>query len=213
VQCKILPETSSSGTDTQPELIEAMEKEIETRIREEYERKMAAKKRLALNMPQDSSGGADESSGPLVKPKPLLTTKNPTMKMEFTEELVAHKSPTGSGGTGFSFREQSNIDYLLNRDPMKEFFSLTCQSIKLNSPHMNTICTIDTEQLYIKANKMNIPFFKWASWIEDFLNKEFLRAALKKSRRNGISSKPNTKTFLAAEKITQQKLMDQAKFF
>jgi len=60
---------------------------------------------------------------------------------------------------------------------------------------------------------MNIPFFKWASWIEDFLNKEFLRAALKKSRRNGISSKPNTKTFLAAEKITQQKLMDQAKFF
>lgn len=81
---------------------------------------------MALNIPQDSSGGADESSQPLAKPKPLLTTKNPARKMEFTEEMAGQKSPTGSGGTGFSFREQSNIDYLLNRDPMKEFFSLTC---------------------------------------------------------------------------------------
>ena len=46
---------------------------------------------------------------------------------------------------------------------------------------------------------MNIPFFKWQNWIEDFLNKEFMRAVLRKSRRNGISSRPTTKTFMNAE--------------
>ena len=96
---------------------------------------------------------------------------------------------------------------------MQEFFTLTCQSIKLNSPHMNTICTIDTMQLYKRAQKLNIPFFKWQGWIEDFLNKEFLRQALKRSRRNGISSKPTTKTFMKAEQVTKQKILDQAKFF
>ena len=85
---------------------------------------------------------------------------------------------------------------------MQEFFSLTCQSIKLNSAHMNTICTIDTDQLYRKAVKMNVPYYKWQTWIEDFLNKEFLRAALQKSKRNGISKKPTTKTFMKAEEIT-----------
>jgi len=65
--------------------------------------------------------------------------------MDFSDDTVgAHKSPDGSS-QNFSFKEQSNIDYLLNRDPMQEFFSLTCQAIKLTSPHMNTICTIDTQ--------------------------------------------------------------------
>ena len=96
--------------------------------------------------------------------------------MDFSEEATAaHKSPGSGTQSSFSFKEQSNIDYLLNRDPMQEFFSLTCQAIKLTSPHMNTICTIDTQQLYQRANKLNVPFFKWSSWIEDFLNKEFLR--------------------------------------
>lgn len=39
---------------------------------------------------------------------------------------------------------------------------------------------------------MNIPFFKWQSWIEDFLNKEFLRLAMRNSRRTGGVRKPNT---------------------
>ena len=79
------------------------------------------------------------------------------------------------------------MDYLLNRDPMQEFFTLTCQSIKLNSPHMNTICTIDTISLYKKANKLGVPFFKWQTWIENFLNQEFLRSALRRRSSIGIS--------------------------
>ena len=107
--------------------------------------------------------------------------------MTFDKDLIdsGRKSPehtgTNSGG-GFSFKEQVNYDYMMKRDPMEEFFTLTCQSIKLNSPHMQTICTIDTMTLYKKATKLNIPFFKWASWIEDSLNKEFMRAVLRKGR-------------------------------
>lgn len=61
------------------------------------------------------------------------------------DELTARKSPMDDGGSMFSFEDKSRLDYMLNRDPLQEFFTLTCQSIKLNSPHMNTICHIDTK--------------------------------------------------------------------
>ena len=98
---------------------------------------------------------------------------------------------------------------------MNEFFTLTCQSIKLNSPHMNTICHIDTNQLYRKAQNMNVPFFKWASWIEAYLNKEFMRAVLAKNRAQarGGSKPPTNKTFIKAEQATKSRMLDQAKFF
>ena len=119
----------------------------------------------------DSSGGQEEE----VKRGPQ-TTKNLPSRLTFEGDTAASsKSPHDGSNLGFSFKDQSQMDYMLNRDPMQEFFVLTCQSIKLNSPHLNTICTIDTMQLYNRATKMNIPFFKWATWIEDYLNKEILR--------------------------------------
>ena len=143
----------------------------------------------------DSSGCDNDLS----IPKPPNTSKDTASKIDFNKDgVLASKSPEGET-TNFSFKDQQSMEYLLNRDPMQEFFSLTCQSIKLNSPHINTICTIDTMQLYNKAQKMNIPFFKWQTWIEDFLNKEFLRVVLRNSRRNGLRSKPTTKTFIKAE--------------
>ena len=81
---------------------------------------------------------------------------------------------------------------------MEEFFNLTCQAIKLNSPQMSVICTVDTKKLYEKATKMGIPFFKWATWIEDYLNKEFMRMVLRDSNRGGLSKKSTTKTFKQA---------------
>jgi len=69
---------------------------------------------------------------------------------------------------------QFNLDYMASRDPLKEFFALTCQSVKLNSPHMNIICTINQNSLYERATSENIPFFKWHKWIDDTLNKEVL---------------------------------------
>ena len=81
------------------------------------------------------------------KPKVPLTAKNPGQgSFAFGKDVTAHstRSPEETGSSLLSFKDQSQIDYLINRDPMQEFFALTCQSIKLNSPHMNTICTIDT---------------------------------------------------------------------
>ena len=84
----------------------------------------------------------------------------------------------GGNGQQLTDKERFQFNYLLSRDPLLEFFNLTCQSIKLNSPHINTICDVDCNLLYKKACKDNIPFFKWADWIENFLNQEFLKAIL-----------------------------------
>ena len=79
---------------------------------------------------------------------------------------------------------------MLKRDPLYEFFNLTCQSIKLNSPHINTICHIDTTYLYKQALVEQPHFFKWYEWIEETLNKEFLKAALgfKRAKTSNVDS-------------------------
>ena len=99
----------------------------------------------------------------------------------------------------------------MNRDPMKEFFTLTCQAVKINSPQMNAICTIDTNALYDKVNQQGIPFFKWSSWIDDYINKEFLRMVIRSSRRKGMSDKPMNKTFVKVEKTTERMVLEKAK--
>ena len=75
-------------------------------------------------------------------------------------------------------KERFQLDYLLKRDPLYEFFNLTCQSSILNSPYINSICHIETKQLYVKVLKDGIPFHRWATWVEDFLNAEFFKLAL-----------------------------------
>jgi len=55
---------------------------------------------------------------------------------------------------------------------MKEFFTLTCQSVKIMSPHMNIICTLSVDALYQKALSENIPFFNYWKWIESTIQKE-----------------------------------------
>ena len=60
---------------------------------------------------------------------------------------------------------------------------------------------------------MNIPFFKWQTWIENYLNKEFMRAALRIQRGKGNLAKPSNKTFVKTEALTKQKVLEQARFF
>ena len=38
-----------------------------------------------------------------------------------------------------------NINYMRTRDPMKEFFALTCKSVKLNSPHIDLVTEVDED--------------------------------------------------------------------
>jgi uncharacterized membrane protein len=68
---------------------------------------------------------------------------------------------------------------------------------------MNSICTIDTMSLYKKALKMAVPFYKWSNWIENHLNKEYMRLVLTNARNRGSSDKPVNKTFVKAENLTK----------
>lgn len=58
---------------------------------------------------------------------------------------------------------------------MKEHFSLTLKSVKLNSPNFNLILNIDEDYLYKKQEEEAVVFFKWYSWIESTLQKEVIK--------------------------------------
>ena len=89
-----------------------------------------------------------------------------------------------------AIKKKIQEDYQKNRDPIKEFFKLvsdpfavfslfalfdqTCQSVKINSPHMNLIALINSDMLYKKALEEQIPYFKFASWIESTVQKEVI---------------------------------------
>ena len=94
-------------------------------------------------------------------------------------------------------------DYQKSRDPIKEFFTLTCQSVKINSPHMNLIALINSELLYAKALTEQVPYFKFASWIESTVQKEVIAQLFK--------SKMNSKSAIPADLITGSEEKKKAK--
>lgn len=64
---------------------------------------------------------------------------------------------------------------------MLAFFTLTCQAIKLNNPKMMKIMkSINTLQLYENVQESGLPFFKWSTWVEEHLNKQLLKLALRR---------------------------------
>lgn len=74
----------------------------------------------------------------------------------------------------------------VRRDPGQEYFALVpstqaSQAVKLNSPYMDTICTVSTKELYEKALKTKVPFHKvkarqWHIWIESQLTNAYLES-------------------------------------
>lgn len=56
---------------------------------------------------------------------------------------------------------------------------------------MNAICNVDAKELYKKVSKSGIPFNNWHTWIEDSLNKEFMRVVLaqNKNKKKGKTNK------------------------
>ena len=68
--------------------------------------------------------------------------------------------------TNEAVKKKIDENYMQKRDPIKEFFVLTCQSVKLSSPHLNLIAHINTDMLYKKALTDGIAYFKYWSWIE-----------------------------------------------
>ena len=131
------------GTDPDITILENTAKELEQSIIAKLETKRKNNKAI-----MDSSGG-QAVSGEVDMPKPPKTMKaGKAPKLGFDDfDGVRDNSPDG-GASNFSFREQANMEYHTKRDPMQEFFVLTCQSVKLNSPHMNAVCTLDALKLY-----------------------------------------------------------------
>ena len=113
-----------------------------------------------------------------------------------------------------AIKKKIQDDYQKNRDPIKEFFKLvskgrfklnrlslvqTCQSVKINSPHMNLIALINSDMLYAKALEEQIPYFKFASWIESTVQKEVIS--------NLFKSKKGAKSEIPADLITEDAKM------
>jgi len=46
--------------------------------------------------------------------------------------------------------------------------------VKINSPHMNLIALINSDMLYARALSEQVPYFKFASWIESTVQKEVI---------------------------------------
>lgn len=72
---------------------------------------------------------------------------------------------------------------------------------------MNKMATIETDQLYKKVVKMNLPYYQWHNWIENYLNKELMRAALRINRKKGNMEKPQNKTFVKTEALTKSTML------
>ena len=74
------------------------------------------------------------------------------------------------------------------KDPFQEYFKLvkctqTTQAVKLNSPYMDTICTVPTQELYGKAMRLSVPFHKWHVWIESQLTTCYLESLYSGEKR------------------------------
>eukprot|EP00347_Sterkiella_histriomuscorum_P022697 403337496 len=132
-----------------------------------------------------------------------LNKKFDLTQSEFENLKTAPSIQTPSSKSSSFLKDQFVNEYMLNRDPLKEFFTLCCQSVKLNSPHMNIICTLNQNILYDKATKENIPFFKWYNWIEQTINKEVLSSIFKDKSKTS-QKRPATVSGLASNAPPKQ---------
>ena len=117
-----------------------------------------------------------------------------------SHNILTDKDTAKSTSSGYN---KKDLNYMLNRDPMKEFFHLTLQSIRMNSPHMNQILNIDCDKFYKKATEDSVPFNHWGKWLEDQLNRIILSKILQMSLLNKMESNklPNIKITKVIENI------------
>lgn len=73
----------------------------------------------------------------------------------------------------------SNIGLGSDRSLEEEYFLMLTASAKINSNHLNELCTVSGEKLYEIVKRYNIPFYKvmniqWHIWIEKVMSIEYL---------------------------------------
>lgn len=78
---------------------------------------------------------------------------------------------------------QISPEKIQRKSPPEEYFALSVQAVKMNSPHMDNIINASATQLYEKAMRLGIPFHKWHQWIESQLNSIYVQTIYKKNTR------------------------------
>jgi hypothetical protein len=51
--------------------------------------------------------------------------------------------------------------------------------VKLNSPYMDAICVIPPNELFDRALKEDIPFYRWHIWVETQLTAAYIQSVYK----------------------------------
>ena len=135
-----------------------------------------------------------------------FSMNEPDEDIYFSKSLERRHSYTPNSKVFFKGSQELGIMFYANinipgkpketrKDPSEEYFILTTQAVKMNSPHMDTICVIPHAILYEKAVKEEVPFHKWHSWIESQLNFEYIQTLYRKKNRSLNSFKNFIKKF------------------
>jgi hypothetical protein len=110
------------------------------------------------------------------QPRPTHSSQTPTSWLSSQTSLPS--SPTAirpipklevQSSSAINIKGRMRRSVVLNtepRDPVEEFFTLTVQSVKLNSPYIDKVARVSTIDLYKKAQQEQVPFNKWYLWIE-----------------------------------------------
>ena len=111
------------------------EKEAQEKAKKNLQNNTQLKKKMTmqLQIPIDEDDAEpEELEKP--RPKPPQTAVNTGKKFDHFDDVVpiSKKSPTDV--TTITFQEKSKYEYLMNRDPMQEFFTLTCYCLLYTSP-------------------------------------------------------------------------------
>lgn len=96
-----------------------------------------------------------------------------------TSSLFSFRSLSISSGLGVTVSQSGH-----RKKPPEEYFLLTVQAVKMNSPHIDSVCCVSAQELYDNAIRQGIPFHKWHVWIESQLNLAYVQSLYKKNRRN-----------------------------
>jgi myosin heavy subunit len=123
---------------------------------------------------ETESGKSDESDEEFFSPQNTL--KSHEKRNTYTPNFRPQIYPEFFETITYPFIEIPSKGKEIKKDPTEQYFILTVQAVKLNSPHMDTICVIPHATLFQKAISENIPFHKWHMWIETQLNFEYIQS-------------------------------------
>lgn len=118
-------------------------------------------------------------------PKTEETIDTPTHELKLSKSNVGFKiseidilkeitaNPDFIPSTNKEFRISKRLKAITQpRDPIKDFFTLTCEAAKLNSDKRDYLGSIPVEILYSKVFEECVPFNKWHDYVQDFLHKK-----------------------------------------